>query len=154
MDGIKHFLRLGDYESWANLRILAMLESSQPPPQEALHLYGHILNAQKIWLARIRGEKPVFSSFAERSLEDCKRLMSELLAEWETFFTALTAFQLEEKFSYQNLQGIPQESILSDVLTHVFNHSTYHRGQIVKHLKSTGMEILPTDFILFTREKK
>jgi uncharacterized damage-inducible protein DinB len=40
------------------------------------------------------------------------------------------------------------------MLLHVFNHGTYHRGQLVTMLRQLGIENIPaTDFIVWSREK-
>ena len=40
------------------------------------------------------------------------------------------------------------------MLLHVFNHGTYHRGQLVTILRELGVEKIPqTDFIVWSRKK-
>jgi uncharacterized damage-inducible protein DinB len=40
------------------------------------------------------------------------------------------------------------------VLHHIFNHSTYHRGQLVTMLRQLGSKDIPaTDFIAFVKKK-
>ena len=41
------------------------------------------------------------------------------------------------------------------MLVHVFNHSTYHRGQLINMLRQLGIEKVPTtDFALWVKNKK
>ena len=40
------------------------------------------------------------------------------------------------------------------MLLHLFNHQTFHRGQLVTMLRQNGIEKIPaTDFIVFSRTK-
>jgi len=40
------------------------------------------------------------------------------------------------------------------MILHVFNHGTYHRGQLVNMLRQLGIEKIPqTDFIVWSRKK-
>jgi uncharacterized damage-inducible protein DinB len=40
------------------------------------------------------------------------------------------------------------------MLLHLFNHGTYHRGQLVNQLRQLGIaKIPPTDFIIWSRKK-
>jgi uncharacterized damage-inducible protein DinB len=40
------------------------------------------------------------------------------------------------------------------MLLHLFNHNTYHRGQLVTMLRQLGMDKIPaTDFIVWSRKK-
>jgi uncharacterized damage-inducible protein DinB len=49
------------------------------------------------------------------------------------------------------LDGSAQSSSLPDIITHVCNHGTYHRGQVAKSLKAAGIQPVSTDFIVFSR---
>jgi uncharacterized damage-inducible protein DinB len=44
-------------------------------------------------------------------------------------------------------------STIHEVLTHVFNHSTYHRGQIARIVHEQGGQRASTDFIAFSRKQ-
>jgi uncharacterized damage-inducible protein DinB len=46
---------------------------------------------------------------------------------------------------------LPRNSI-EDILTQLFGHSCYHRGQIAQLLRSIGAEPAVTDFVFWTRE--
>ena len=50
------------------------------------------------------------------------------------------------------MAGDPFLDNLTDILTHLVNHSTYHRGQITQLLRRPGMTPPGTDYILFARQ--
>ncbi len=41
---------------------------------------------------------------------------------------------------------------VEDILTQLFGHSWYHRGQIAARVRELGGEPAATDFVFFTRE--
>jgi len=66
--------------------------------------------------------------------------------------------KLDEKnlatiIAYKNFKGDSFENRVEDILTHVINHSTYHRGQIIAQLKGQLPSLPSTDYILFIREQ-
>ena len=54
--------------------------------------------------------------------------------------------------NYETLAGSKYVASRRDVLAHVMNHSTYHRGQVALAIREDGGEPLQTDYILFVRE--
>jgi uncharacterized damage-inducible protein DinB len=75
--------------------------------------------------------------------------------EWEQFvMEQLNEEILQSNLHYQNSRGEQFAQPVYEVVMHVFNHSTYHRGQLVTMMRQLGENNLPqTDFIHFTRRK-
>jgi uncharacterized damage-inducible protein DinB len=155
--------KYAEYNLWANKRITEVLTSL---PDEAwfieqkssfntlrdtvLHLYG----AETIWLSRLSGVSPVkmpgldpSSSNAHAAgswINASKELLELITQKPESYFTS--------KCEYNDMRGIGYQMIVQDILQHVFNHSTFHRGQIVTMLRFAGITGLPsTDYITYIR---
>lgn len=55
---------------------------------------------------------------------------------------------------YYDLKKRSHKTPVKIILQHVFNHATYHRGQLVTMLRQAGVKQIPqTDLIVFAREK-
>jgi uncharacterized damage-inducible protein DinB len=54
--------------------------------------------------------------------------------------------------AYRTFKGEPFRHPLGVLLQHVYNHSTYHRGQVTMSLRILGAEPVGTDFVLYVRE--
>jgi uncharacterized damage-inducible protein DinB len=151
---ITHFRRLFSYEHWANARLLSFIQAIPTPPQKALELFSHIFNAHEIWLQRVRKE-PLNTQTAWQSY-DLPTIWSKYrqnITEWETYLESLDEEDYYKTINYTNFQGDDFENNLLEILTHLVNHSTYHRGQIVTQFQLLGIKPLPaTDFIVFARE--
>jgi uncharacterized damage-inducible protein DinB len=148
------------YNRWANARILQPvseltaeemardLGGSFPSVHETL---AHIYAAEWIWLERWNGRSrkalptgrdvPTLEALREkwRTIEDACR----------DFVAGLTDARLTEVIGYVNVKGETWRYALSDMLVHVANHSTYHRGQVVSMLRQLGRTPLSTDYLVF-----
>jgi uncharacterized damage-inducible protein DinB len=53
---------------------------------------------------------------------------------------------------YKNFEGQVFTTLLSDIITHVVNHGSYHRGQISRLIRESGGIPPATDYIVFVRQ--
>ena len=59
---------------------------------------------------------------------------------------------LTESVSYQNIRGQDFNNTVGQIIAHVMNHGTFHRGQIITMLRGAGYKDLKqTDLIAFFR---
>lgn len=156
--------RLFDYNSWANERVLESLhligQDVFASNREASHgsirgVIAHIAAAEWIWLERWKGLSPATllpaSEFATVEMAALRlRSIDRNLLE---FTSQLTQADLDGRREYKTTEGKPYSNVLNDMLVHVVNHSSYHRGQITTLLRQSGAVPQSTDFILFIRLK-
>jgi uncharacterized damage-inducible protein DinB len=156
--------RLYDYNRWANERVL---ESLQPIGQEvftrnkqASHgsirgIVAHIAGAEWIWLERWKGSSPVslLSESEFETVEIAAQRLRKIDHDLKQFTTRLTQEDLDGSRGYKTTEGKAYSNVLSDMLLHLANHSSYHRGQIATLLRQSGAVPQSTDFILFIRLK-
>ncbi len=148
---IDYLRKLFTFDAWANERVHAALANG-PDDERALGLFAHVCMSQLIWMMRIRGENTVgMSTQVQLPLEESHALAERMRREWESLLEKTTEEELAGMIPYRSLTGDPFETPLADILIHVINHSTYHRGQIASALKLAGGTPAPTDYILFTR---
>jgi uncharacterized damage-inducible protein DinB len=65
------------------------------------------------------------------------------------FINSLAEDALTTKITYVNVKGETWTHALWQMLRHLVNHSTYHRGQVATMLRQLGAEPAATDFLLF-----
>lgn len=128
---------------------------------------GHILLADRLWLARFARPEPGnvfhFACLEEADLVyDPPALSHQLYDAWDELWAArratdevlrafvheLRADWLEADFHYKNSKGIPFSAPLWHAVAHVFNHQTHHRGQVTTLLSQHGVDAGATDFII------
>jgi len=146
------------YTEWATNRLLEAAGKISPNELErdfgtadksVLGTLTHIFAADRVWLARIEGKPPEVPSGY-----DLGRLASEwsdLFARWHRWAAGLTAESVEQSVSYRDLKGNPWISPIWQIVLHVVNHGTHHRGQVAGFLRSMGQAPPPLDLIAYYR---
>ena len=147
------------YEKDSDAKVLASLQAVadplrvMPQYQKAVDLLAHLVAARNMWLYRLgHGSKPSELFPLETPLANLPRMLAEMENAWSSYFESLTEEEIERVFEYQSYEGPRFRNTVEDVLTQLFGHSLYHRGQIAMILRSIGAEPAPTDFIYWTRE--
>jgi len=158
-------IQLSAYHVWANQLLLDAInqlpeeKQKQKVPSSFKTLYTtllHMYDAESIWWQRMKLQERV-SIPSENFGGDLKELGSSLLhqnKQWNEWIAHANAHQLEHVFHYQNSKKEQFKQPIYQMLIHVFNHGTYHRGQLVNILRQLGEEKIPgTDFIAWSRRK-
>ncbi len=148
----EYFLKLFRYDNWANREISDCLLSLDQPPEKALSLMSHIINAQKIWLCRITGTAYNANSVWQTLLKsEISEALNNSAAALTEYTGSLSENDTDKIIEYTNTKGESFRSPLKDILSHLSLHSAYHRGQIILLIKP-GVKVLPnTDYINYSR---
>ena len=157
--------QMAAYNIWANQKlldiILALPEEKQQHemPSSFRSLYTtvlHMLSAESVWWQRMRLQERVLPPM-EHFKGSMQELSQELLQQnrqWQDWVNNATEPMLDHVFQYYNFQKESFKQPIFQMLLHVFNHGTYHRGQLVNMLRQLGIEKIPqTDFIVWSRKK-
>ena len=124
-----------------------MLEHLDLVPEDTQKLFSHVLNAHQVWNARIL-KQPSFKVWQINAPTSYTAINAQNYA--DTLRIIDTA-DFSEVVSYTNSQGLDFSNTVRDILFHVNNHSTYHRGQLASRMKASGITPLITDYIFFKR---
>jgi uncharacterized damage-inducible protein DinB len=152
------------YNLWANERIghLIMaqddarldLEQKNSFPSIRKTLF-HIWDAEVIWLTRLKGG--AVSEWPSKTFKGSKtEMLHDLIKNSTDLLTFVQekgeAFQ-HQTIVYKNMKGEPYENTVEEILFHLVNHGTYHRGQIITLLHGAGAkQMVSTDLIAWLRE--
>ncbi|HEX4899703.1 MAG TPA: DinB family protein [Pyrinomonadaceae bacterium] len=153
------YRRWFEYEEDSNAKVLTSLQAvaaplrALPQFQKAVDLLAHLIAARNMWLYRLgQGGQPPELFPAEASLNELPKLLDEMQSAWRSYLAALTDVEVARRFEYQSYDGPRFSNTVDEVLTQLYGHSLYHRGQIAMILRSIGAEPAVTDFIYWTRE--
>jgi len=162
----EHFTLMADYNAWANARLYRM--AARLPEADyrrdagayfgSLHgTLNHLLVADRIWLHRLSGSGTQPAALDAILFEDVGQLSTARQAEDSrlvAYVASLSDTQLQEEWDYRTLSGAPQRQRRRDILAHLFNHQTHHRGQAHAILTSVGLrEPEPLDLLILQRER-
>lgn len=163
-----HALQLYDYHVWANNRFFGRLkelpqdiydQEIQSVFPSIAETFAHIYIVDTVWLGVMRE-----GSFEEiqaasgqamevtkgKSIEEMEGMFTELSERYKTFFNSqedLDKPVAPEHPSYGRL-----ETRLSELVQHVVNHGTYHRGNITAMIRQLGYPSVHTDYIFYLYE--
>lgn len=149
---VEHFIHLFKYNDWATERTAKSIESTQKIIPDAIRLLSHIISSQYVWLGRITGEKNDLAIWDNFTIEECFKLSVEITSKWINLFEGKNNEFLEKRIQYKNSKGDDFENSLKDIITHILNHSTYHRAQIAQIVRRADGQPAVTDYIVYQRE--
>jgi uncharacterized damage-inducible protein DinB len=149
---LEHHRRLLGYDRWANAEALRSLQQFDAPPLRALRWLAHVVGAEHLWLARLRGEASPLPVWPDLNPDGCAARLAELDGLWPAYLAPLAPGDLGRPVAYRNTKGESWTSTVGDILTHVVLHSAYHRGQIAAEVRAAGGEPAYTDFIHAVRQ--
>lgn len=162
MTRVDEIRQLFKYNRWANQRMLAAaarltdeqfqqdMNSSFPSVRDTL---VHVMSAEWVWLSRLRGVSPAAmpDAWKQLLLPAVEREWAQLDALMQEHVAGLTDGDLDRPISYTNIAGQPFVSTHVQILQHVVNHSSYHRGQVTTMLRQLGAAAPATDLIAYYR---
>jgi len=151
MNLLDHYRQLASNDTWANLEIVASLRAAGTPPARSLKFMAHIIGAEHVWLARLLQQNAPLPVWPDLSVDACEQQIHLLSGEWRSYL-ATGAAVLDQSIAYKNSKGEPWTSLVHDILTHVYMHSAYHRGQIAADMRQAGHVPAYTDFIHGVRQ--
>jgi len=147
-----------DYSRWASERSIqtARALDEQELAKDLGNSHGgvlstlaHIYQADRVWLSRLKGA-PRFTladtgeSWTLDSLADAWGQNADEFQRWLS-----AAGDLHAILTYKNIAGQEGRLPIWQVVLHVVNHGTYHRGQITTMLRQLGYTPIATDLHVF-----
>ncbi len=165
------------YNLWANRRMFSVLDklgdeqfasviqSSFPSIQESV---AHIFGAEWIWLMRWNGTSPRADGPFDtkklmqkhgvdveklRTVAGLRSFADSVEQQRQEFLRSLTGDTLHAPLRYNGSDGKEFSMPLAQLLQHVVNHGTYHRGQVTTLLRQVGAETVSLDMVFFYREQ-
>ena len=148
------------YNSWANKTLAEWLKTK---PSEALFTevpssfssivktFSHILAVQEFWQSVV-AETKLSTNRYEQSEGITREIMNELIDHSEAFAGYVGSLSEEDLLTkvYLDTPWVKGEMPRYEFLQHIFNHSTYHRGQIITIGRNAGLTHAPiTDYNYF-----
>ena len=148
------------YNRWANSIILDTvsklaaedltrdLHSSHRSVRDTL---AHVLAAEWIWLERWKGVSPkaLLNPADFPTIESLRTRWAEVERGYTEFISGMSDESLTTVIKYTNTRGEEWAYPLEQMMQHVMNHSSYHRGQVVTMLRQLGAAVKPVDLLVY-----
>lgn len=152
------------YNAWANERLFAALaalpaqdvhEPMVPGVGSMVRALNHALVVDQIWQGHLEGRPHGFSSRnteREPSLRELRASQSRLDQWYIAYADALSVADHDEQVSFSFVDGGAGCLRRADILLHVVNHKTYHRGNVAVVLYQLGGKPPVMDLPVFLRD--
>lgn len=160
---LRDITRWFTYARWANAHMLdacdtidaaALTRDLGSSFGTILGTIEHTYGADWIWLERWLGRSP--AGFPAKgsivTIDGFRTAWTALADERDRWLSSLDAAQLSAPLKYRNTKGESFEYPLGDLLFHVSNHATYHRGQVMQMVRQLGGSVKSTDFLYWLPE--
>ena len=147
----EYFAKLFSFNQWANDQVVAFLCEQQISDEKIIRIISHILLAQENWYnraSRRQQDLPVWTVLPLAEINPPIRYSDQL---WNKLAEGLNEDNFKEILTYKNLAEEPNSNTFQDVLAHVINYATYHRGQIIHLIREAGIAPPSTDYIKFAQ---
>lgn len=147
-----HLEDLLKYSHYYNVKLIERFNDGDlhlAIPDKAMKFLCHILNAQAIWNNRLQDistEVEVWKVF-EKS-----ELMTLEQEHYQKSLELLEKMDLEKMIHYSNTKGEQYKNSVKDILFHIVNHATYHRGQIATEMRKAGLSPIVSDFVYYKHQ--
>ena len=151
-----------EYSAWASRRLVNAVAAL--PPQDltrdfqtadrtVIGTLAHIYAGDRVWLSRVAATPfPGFLTDADRSLATLQNDWPALHDRWRNWAAALTEEAAQSVLDYKDLKGNAWRQPVWQIVLHVVNHATHHRGQVSGFLRAMGQTPPPIDLIAYYRQ--
>jgi uncharacterized damage-inducible protein DinB len=167
-----NYRHLARYNAWINERLYDAAERLPDADRQrdrgaffgSLHgTLGHVLWADRLWLARFAAQGVAFPALAAdllampegathgtvlhedwQDLRIARRALDAAMVRWTD---EMPADFVLRTVRYANTKGVLREQPAWQALTHFFNHQTHHRGQATTLLVQAGIDPGVTDLV-------
>ena len=158
MDSLKTLMR---YKAWANELVFAraaqLPEAELTAPRKIvfgsmLRTLNHVYAMDEVWRAHLEGRT---HGYTTRNPEACPPLAELCDAQkaidgWFVQY-ADSLSREDEIVEFQFIGGGPGAMTRRDILLHVANHGTYHRGNVAAMMYQAGVAPPTTDLPVFVK---
>jgi uncharacterized damage-inducible protein DinB len=155
-----------DYHYWARDRVFDAV--SHLTPEQFTRDMGssfksvrdtlvHLYSAESAWYQRWHGTSPTAHIPSDQfsDVVSIRDAWTALEMKMRTFIDALDDAGVTRVIEYRTLNGAPGSSRIGEMMQHVVNHGSYHRGQLTTMLRQLGASPAKSmDLIGYFREKR
>ena len=150
-----------DYSAWASQRLMDAATKLSPEEltrdfntadKTVLDTLVHVYAADRIWLARVSGQQR--ATFIDPEDRDLNRLQTEwpaLHERWKLWMSEFKDDDVSRIIDYKDTKGRPYSQPVWQIVLHLVNHGTHHRGQVSGFLRAMDRTPPPLDLIAYYR---
>ncbi|HEX7070138.1 MAG TPA: DinB family protein [Rhodothermales bacterium] len=148
------------YDDWANDRTVSTIRNLSDEQflrplggsfSSIRDTFAHIVSGEWIWHRRLLGEIPreMPAWVGEAGLDELVNRLEVIAHERRRHFETITDAQIAATVHFAYLSGAPASLTCGQIVAHLVNHSSYHRGQVATYVRQVGAVPAGTDLAAF-----
>ena len=161
LSGIRKMMR---YTAWANVKVFDAVAALPPGAAEAktsgaagsvMRTLNHVLVIDRIWQANLEGRAHGFEARntpEHPPLAQMREEQAGMDAWYVAYAASLDAARHDEVVRFTFVGGAPGAMTRGEILQHVANHKTHHRGQVANMISAAGGKAPTMDLTVFARD--
>jgi uncharacterized damage-inducible protein DinB len=160
----QHIRMLARYKAWANEVTFAMV--GDLPDGEAtkkretrfgnmVHTLNHVYVIDNVFQAHLQGRKHGYTARntpTHPPLAELREAVRKLDAWYIEYVDSLTQEELDRPIRFEFIGGGEGLMTVQEMILHVVNHGTYHRGLVADMMYQAGVTPGATDLPVFLRD--
>jgi uncharacterized damage-inducible protein DinB len=115
--------------------------------------FAHLVAAEWVWVERWHGRSsstpPDWVGVA--TFDELCAHLDQVQRDRAAYLAGLAAADLARPIPYRTFAGVESANPIGELVRHVVNHGTYHRGQISMRIRQLGDQPPSTDYIAWLR---
>lgn len=158
-------IQLHQFNLWANNKVFEHLKSlpTEVYRKEVDSVFPtiadvliHMYQVDYVWLKALKGKKfedilvsvkPLYQKLKETDLNDLQNKFARMGSDYEKFMLQIGDVSLKTTIHHPHFGTL--NSSYNDLIQHIVNHGTYHRGHISAILNQLGHKGASTDYIFY-----
>ncbi|CAM3929948.1 diguanylate cyclase [Bacillus luti] len=162
-----YMLKQFDYHAWANTKLFSRLK--ELPNYETIFneqirsvfpsikdTFAHIYITDQVWLHILHGKsmneaiqdrEHLRKQIETKSLHELEEMFENMANQYKEFLSIIQ--DVNTVFVIENPYAGKLETSISELVQHVVNHGTYHRGNITAMIRQLGHSSTMMDFVLY-----
>jgi len=154
------------YNAWAN-RLIFEAVAALPPgeaekPRKSLfknmvHMLNHNYVIDRIFQAHLEGRAHAYTARNTPDyppLAELWKLQQEIDAWYVAAYDAMTPARMDETVRFTFVGGGEGAMTRGEILLHIVNHTSYHRGFVAEMIYGLGLRAPTTDLTVYLREAR
>ena len=151
------------YSAWASRRLVhaaselseaELLRDFQTSDRSVLGTLVHTFAADRLWLARLqKSPRLQYSSEADYHLPVLQNEWPAIYRQWDDLLKGWSDDEAVTNLDYQDMRGNSWKQPIWQLVLHVVNHATHHRGQVSGFLRTMGRVPPVLDLVAYYRSR-
>ena len=118
--------------------------------------FVHLMDVESVWWQRLKLQEHVLwpGTVMKENFEEISQKLLSQSKQWQDTIAAANENYFSHVFAYYNSKKEFFKQPVYEMLLHLFNHQTYHRGQIVTMMRQNGVNNIDISHFIIDFEDK